>query len=163
MAGRAPACFQLSRQFCFALTVPGGRRWACRIWSADRGLGPTNGSFRRWRRSGRHSCGRTGPPAPASARRWRRAPGSWACRFRCGPPGSERGVGPRGGGLLFERFAALVAAAAPAADDPRAVAIALWTNLHGIAALQANRSLRLVVPATDTRALLAQVLALHLA
>ncbi|MEV5834034.1 TetR/AcrR family transcriptional regulator [Nocardia sp. NPDC052112] len=64
---------------------------------------------------------------------------------------------------LFERFAALVAAAAPTATDPRATAIALWTNLHGIAALQANRSLRLVVPATDTRALVAQVLALHLA
>ncbi|WP_433628691.1 TetR/AcrR family transcriptional regulator [Nocardia sp. CA-120079] len=64
---------------------------------------------------------------------------------------------------LFERFAALVAAAAPTADDQRAVAIALWTNLHGIAALQANRSLRLVVPATDNRVLVAQVLALHLA
>ncbi|MFX0575972.1 TetR/AcrR family transcriptional regulator [Nocardia nepalensis] len=64
---------------------------------------------------------------------------------------------------LFEGFAALVAAAAPTADDPRAAAIALWTNLHGIAALQANRSLRLVGPATSTRALVAQVLALHLA
>lgn len=64
---------------------------------------------------------------------------------------------------LFERFAALVAAAASTATDQRAVAIALWTNLHGIAALQANRSLQLVVPATDTRALVAQVLSLHLA
>ncbi|WP_433711704.1 TetR/AcrR family transcriptional regulator [Nocardia sp. CA-084685] len=64
---------------------------------------------------------------------------------------------------LFERFATLVAAAAPTAIDPRAVAIALWTNVHGIAALQANRSLRLVGPATSTPALVSQILALHLA
>ncbi|MEV4126039.1 WHG domain-containing protein [Nocardia sp. NPDC049707] len=63
---------------------------------------------------------------------------------------------------LFERFAALVAATAPTATDPTAAAIALWTNLHGIAALQANRSLRLVSPETDKRALVARVLALHL-
>lgn len=64
---------------------------------------------------------------------------------------------------LFDRFAALVAAAAPTATDPRAAALVLWTNLHGIAALQANRSLRLVGPAIDTRALVGRVLALHLA
>ncbi|WP_433682738.1 TetR/AcrR family transcriptional regulator [Nocardia sp. CA-119907] len=63
---------------------------------------------------------------------------------------------------LFEGFAALVAEAAPTADDPRATAIALWTNLHGIAALQANRSLRLVIPTASAPALVAQVLALHL-
>ncbi|MGW4769062.1 TetR/AcrR family transcriptional regulator [Nocardia sp. NPDC004278] len=63
---------------------------------------------------------------------------------------------------LFERFAALVAEAAPTTDDPRATAIALWTNLHGIATLQANRSLRLVIPGASAPALVAQVLALHL-
>ncbi|QXN96016.1 WHG domain-containing protein [Nocardia iowensis] len=89
---------------------------------------------------------------------------------------------------LFERFAALVDEAAESACESRrreaaesaceprrreaahggAVsaaerAIALWTNLHGIAALRANRSLRLVGPATDTRALVDRALELHLA
>ncbi|WP_040738882.1 TetR/AcrR family transcriptional regulator [Nocardia tenerifensis] len=63
---------------------------------------------------------------------------------------------------LFARFAALVSEAArPAADDAER-AIALWTNLHGIAALQANRSLRLVGPTADIRALVDRALELHL-
>ncbi|MFE9325127.1 TetR/AcrR family transcriptional regulator [Nocardia sp. NPDC052278] len=60
---------------------------------------------------------------------------------------------------LFERFAALVEAAAPNSDNP---AINLWTNLHGIAALQANRSLRLVAPTADLRTLVAHTIQLHL-
>ncbi|WP_378734008.1 TetR/AcrR family transcriptional regulator [Nocardia brasiliensis] len=67
---------------------------------------------------------------------------------------------------LFERFAALVDEAAAAAHGGAVGAaeraIALWTNLHGIAALQANRSLRLVGPATDVRALVDRALELHL-
>lgn len=65
---------------------------------------------------------------------------------------------------LFARFAELVgAAAAGSTTDPRDRAIALWTNLHGIAAAQANRSLRLVAPGADVEALVARALAVHLA
>lgn len=65
---------------------------------------------------------------------------------------------------LFARFAELVGAAA-ASDmiDPRDRAVALWTNLHGIATAQANRSLRLVGPDADADALVARALAVHLA
>jgi AcrR family transcriptional regulator len=63
---------------------------------------------------------------------------------------------------LFRRFAALVQEAAPS-GAPGERAVALWTNLHGIAALQANRSLRLVGPAVAAPALVAQVIELHLA
>ncbi|MFQ6392263.1 TetR/AcrR family transcriptional regulator [Nocardia sp. KC 131] len=62
---------------------------------------------------------------------------------------------------LFSRFAALVQEAAPS-GTPGERAVALWTNLHGIAALQANSSLRLVGPAIDARALVAQMIELHL-
>ncbi|WP_406266186.1 hypothetical protein OH799_19740 [Nocardia sp. NBC_00881] len=41
--------------------------------------------------------------------------------------------------------------------------MALWTNLHGIAALQANRSLRLVGPGAGVAALVARALDAHLA
>ncbi|MFF3222454.1 TetR/AcrR family transcriptional regulator [Nocardia suismassiliense] len=65
---------------------------------------------------------------------------------------------------LFERFVALVTEAAKAGSvDAAERAIALWTNLHGIAALQANRSLRLVAPGADIRALVDRALELHLA
>lgn len=64
---------------------------------------------------------------------------------------------------LFDRFTTLVHAAAPIEADSRARAVALWTNLHGIAALRANRSLNLVVPAVDTHALVTRALDLHLA
>ncbi|MFI9410707.1 TetR/AcrR family transcriptional regulator [Nocardia gamkensis] len=63
---------------------------------------------------------------------------------------------------LFARFAELVGAAA-GTTDPRDRAIALWTNLHGIATTQANRSLRLVAPGADVDALVARALAVHLA
>ncbi|WP_040782863.1 TetR/AcrR family transcriptional regulator [Nocardia pneumoniae] len=65
---------------------------------------------------------------------------------------------------LFTRFTELVGAAA-ASDtiDPRGRAIALWTNLHGIATTQANRSLRLVEPGGDVGAVLARALEVHLA
>ncbi|MFI9508769.1 TetR/AcrR family transcriptional regulator [Nocardia sp. NPDC052566] len=61
---------------------------------------------------------------------------------------------------LFDRFAALVRQNTE--SDSRARAVALWTNLHGIAALRANRSLSLVVPAADTGALVARALDVHL-
>ncbi|WP_433576715.1 TetR/AcrR family transcriptional regulator [Nocardia brasiliensis] len=64
---------------------------------------------------------------------------------------------------LYGRFAALAGAAGPDAADPAQRAIALWTNLHGIAALRANRSLALVGPAVDVRALVDRALDLHLA
>lgn len=63
---------------------------------------------------------------------------------------------------LFERFATLVYESAPYSAESRARAITLWTNLHGIAALQANRSLRLVDPGFDAGALVTQVIARHL-
>ncbi|GAJ82733.1 putative TetR family transcriptional regulator [Nocardia brasiliensis NBRC 14402] len=63
---------------------------------------------------------------------------------------------------LYGRFAALVGAAGPGAADPAQRAIALWTNLHGIAALRANRSLALVGPTVDVRALVDRALDLHL-
>ncbi|MEU7763929.1 TetR/AcrR family transcriptional regulator [Nocardia sp. NPDC049190] len=65
---------------------------------------------------------------------------------------------------LFARFADLVGAASgPGTMDPRDRAIALWTNLHGIAAVQANGSLRLVGPGVDIRMLVARALEVHLA
>lgn len=64
---------------------------------------------------------------------------------------------------LYARFEALVGAAAPDRADPARRAIALWTNLHGIAALRANRSLALVGPTVDVRALVERALDLHLA
>ncbi|MFI2284281.1 TetR/AcrR family transcriptional regulator [Nocardia beijingensis] len=65
---------------------------------------------------------------------------------------------------LFARFAELVGAAAESsAIDPRHRAIALWTNVHGIATARANRSLRLIDPEADAAALVARALAVHLA
>lgn len=64
---------------------------------------------------------------------------------------------------LFARFATLVSEAAQHNSvDPGNRTIALWTNLHGIAALQANRSLRLVAPAADIPTLVTRALELHL-
>ncbi len=66
---------------------------------------------------------------------------------------------------LFERFTTLVRESAPAGTGPidtEGRAIALWTNLHGIATLQANRSLRLVGPAADVPSLVSRVIELHL-
>ncbi|WP_433659234.1 TetR/AcrR family transcriptional regulator [Nocardia sp. CA-128927] len=65
---------------------------------------------------------------------------------------------------LFARYAALVSEAARHGSvDPEERATALWTNLHGIATLQANRSLRLIAPTADIRALVDRALELHLA
>lgn len=63
---------------------------------------------------------------------------------------------------LFERFAALVREAAPLSAGPDKRAIALWTSLHGIAALQANRSLRLVAPTANVRTLATHAIDLHI-
>ncbi|MGW0245417.1 TetR/AcrR family transcriptional regulator [Nocardia goodfellowii] len=63
---------------------------------------------------------------------------------------------------IFEQFTGLVADVTGVAD-PAARALALWTNLHGIATLQANRSLALIAPAADPGALVTQVLEAHLA
>lgn len=63
---------------------------------------------------------------------------------------------------LFERFAALVREAAPLSGSPDKRAIALWTSLHGIAALQANRSLRLVAPTANVRILATHAIDLHI-
>ncbi|MFD6162455.1 TetR/AcrR family transcriptional regulator [Nocardia sp. NPDC060256] len=64
---------------------------------------------------------------------------------------------------LFARYATLVAEAAQHDSAPPADrALALWTNLHGIATLQANRSLRLIAPTANTRALVDRALHLHL-
>ncbi|MEV0297320.1 TetR/AcrR family transcriptional regulator [Nocardia sp. NPDC050710] len=69
---------------------------------------------------------------------------------------------------IYRGFVALVGDVAPdrplsdpQLSDPRA--LALWTNLHGIATLQANRSLALIVTDVAPHALVAQVLELHLA
>ncbi|WP_069162321.1 TetR/AcrR family transcriptional regulator [Nocardia altamirensis] len=64
---------------------------------------------------------------------------------------------------LFGRFAGLVAAAHPSVPDPEFRAFALWTSMHGIATLYANRSLHLIGPSVDIRALVDRELELHLA
>ncbi|WP_194815845.1 TetR/AcrR family transcriptional regulator [Nocardia sp. XZ_19_385] len=63
---------------------------------------------------------------------------------------------------IFDQLTALVAEVT-GAPDPAARALVLWTNLHGIATLQANRSLALIAPTADPGALVTQVLELHLA
>ncbi|MEV0245025.1 WHG domain-containing protein [Nocardia sp. NPDC050712] len=63
---------------------------------------------------------------------------------------------------IFGQFTTLVSAVTRA-PDPAARALVLWTNLHGIATLQANRSLGLIAPAADPGSLVGQVLELHLA
>ncbi|MBH0780004.1 TetR/AcrR family transcriptional regulator [Nocardia bovistercoris] len=60
----------------------------------------------------------------------------------------------------YARFTTLVAEAL-GHDDP-ARALALWTNLHGIAALGANRSLALIAAEADARELADRVIELHL-
>ncbi|MEU8896390.1 WHG domain-containing protein [Nocardia sp. NPDC048505] len=62
---------------------------------------------------------------------------------------------------IFDQFTALVGRVT-GTPDPAARALVLWTNLHGIATLQANRSLALIAPAADPGALVAQVLEAHL-
>ncbi|MGV9612029.1 TetR/AcrR family transcriptional regulator [Nocardia xishanensis] len=61
---------------------------------------------------------------------------------------------------IFDRFADLVRQARPAAPDR---ALVLWTALHGLATLRANRSLALVAPTADDSELVEEILELHLA
>ncbi|WP_431958232.1 TetR/AcrR family transcriptional regulator [Nocardia lijiangensis] len=61
---------------------------------------------------------------------------------------------------LFDRFAALVHQACPTTPDR---ALVLWTALHGLATLRANRSLTLVAPTTDDSTLVDEIIELHLA
>ncbi|WP_405178217.1 TetR/AcrR family transcriptional regulator [Nocardia sp. NBC_01377] len=49
-----------------------------------------------------------------------------------------------------------------APETVAARALALWTNLHGVATLRANRSLALIAADTDARALVVRVIELHL-
>ncbi|QLY34256.1 TetR/AcrR family transcriptional regulator [Nocardia huaxiensis] len=61
---------------------------------------------------------------------------------------------------LFRWWRDLVAACAPDAPDDRA--IALWTNLHGIAVVAANRSLEAVAPQADVDRLIEIAITRHL-
>lgn len=63
---------------------------------------------------------------------------------------------------LFDSLVRLVAEASPGCEDPRASAIGVWTNLHGIAVLTANRSLELVGAPHDPTTVVAQVVRRHL-
>ncbi|WP_435590379.1 TetR/AcrR family transcriptional regulator [Nocardia sp. bgisy118] len=60
---------------------------------------------------------------------------------------------------LFDRFADLVRRTCPATPDR---ALLLWTALHGLATLRANRSLTLVAPSADDSTLVDEILELHL-
>ncbi|MFC9893677.1 TetR/AcrR family transcriptional regulator [Nocardia sp. NPDC127579] len=62
---------------------------------------------------------------------------------------------------IFQQFTALVGEVT-GTPDPAARALALWTNLHGIATVRANHSLALIAPTADPAALVAAVLQLHL-
>ncbi|WP_067533905.1 TetR/AcrR family transcriptional regulator [Nocardia crassostreae] len=62
---------------------------------------------------------------------------------------------------MFARWRELIAECAP--DRAGARALNLWTNLHGIAVVVANRSIEAVAPGTDVRALVADAVARHLA
>ncbi|NDV04105.1 TetR/AcrR family transcriptional regulator [Rhodococcus sp. IEGM 248] len=61
---------------------------------------------------------------------------------------------------LFETVVALVADAG--AETPRAVALNLWTQLHGVATLRATRSIEVIVGDVDVEAFVAQLIDLHL-
>ncbi|WP_084478671.1 TetR/AcrR family transcriptional regulator [Nocardia jejuensis] len=61
---------------------------------------------------------------------------------------------------LFRRWTERVA---ECVDDPNGQrALSLWTNLHGIAVVVANRSIEAVAPGTDVRRLVATAVAQHL-
>ncbi|MFI7060376.1 TetR/AcrR family transcriptional regulator [Kribbella sp. NPDC050124] len=62
---------------------------------------------------------------------------------------------------LFEHFADLVTHARPNTPDARARAIALWTNLHGLATLRATRALDLL-GTDDLTPLVRHVVHIHL-
>lgn len=61
---------------------------------------------------------------------------------------------------LYGQIAALVAETGP---DAPARAVLLWTNVHGLATLAANRSLGVVAPGADPRELVERAVATHLA
>lgn len=63
---------------------------------------------------------------------------------------------------LFDSLVRLVAEACPECEDSRERAIGVWTNLHGIAVLTANRSLGLVGASHDLPKVVAQVVRRHL-
>ncbi|WP_433563153.1 TetR/AcrR family transcriptional regulator [Nocardia sp. CA-151230] len=62
---------------------------------------------------------------------------------------------------MFARWRALVAECVRDGVDERA--LSLWTQLHGIAVVVANRSIEAIAPGTDIEALVAQAVARHLA
>ncbi|MFE3754434.1 TetR/AcrR family transcriptional regulator [Nocardia tengchongensis] len=62
---------------------------------------------------------------------------------------------------LFTRWRELVADCGGADADERA--LSLWTQLHGIAVVVANRSIEAVAPGTDIEALVARAVTRHLA
>ena len=64
---------------------------------------------------------------------------------------------------LFAVLIDLVAAAAPAYDDATERTLTLWTNVHGIAVLVANRSIDLVTGTADLPALIERAVYAHLA
>ncbi|MFI6868381.1 TetR/AcrR family transcriptional regulator [Nocardia sp. NPDC050406] len=61
---------------------------------------------------------------------------------------------------LYHQWATFVTACA--VDHPEDRALALWTNLHGIAVLVANRSLELVAPGRNWRHLVTEAVDQHL-
>ncbi|MFE3543528.1 TetR/AcrR family transcriptional regulator [Nocardia sp. NPDC059177] len=65
-------------------------------------------------------------------------------------------------GPLYRGIVELVAASGAGADAPRR-ALALWTNVHGLATIAANRTLEVVAPGEDPRALAEQIVGEHLA
>jgi AcrR family transcriptional regulator len=62
---------------------------------------------------------------------------------------------------LFQHFADLVAQARPSTPDPRDPALALWTNIHGLATLRATRALDLL-GTTNLTPLVGQIVRSHL-
>ncbi|MEV0059234.1 TetR/AcrR family transcriptional regulator [Nocardia sp. NPDC050718] len=62
---------------------------------------------------------------------------------------------------LYGQVVALVAAARPGADAA-GTALLLWTNVHGMATVAANRTLEVVAPDADPRALADRIVGEHL-
>ncbi|WP_327142139.1 TetR/AcrR family transcriptional regulator [Nocardia sp. NBC_01327] len=65
---------------------------------------------------------------------------------------------------MFRRWRDLVATglASGSATSADELALGLWTNLHGIASVVANRSIEAIAPGTDIPRLVAQAIARHL-
>lgn len=62
---------------------------------------------------------------------------------------------------LFAAIVELVEAASPGTTDARPQALGIWTNLHGLAVLRANRSLELV-STVEPASMVARVVQAHL-